>query len=66
MLVVPACFALILLLLYEALGTAREALIIFTGVPLALIGGVFAFLAKECLSPSRPPWASSRCPVSQS
>jgi len=45
-LVVPACFALILLLLYGALGTAREALIVFTGVPLALIGGVFALVAR--------------------
>jgi cobalt-zinc-cadmium resistance protein CzcA len=46
MLVVPACFALILLLLYGALGTAREALIVFTGVPLALIGGVLALVAR--------------------
>ncbi|MGN6124105.1 MAG: efflux RND transporter permease subunit [Sphingomonas oligoaromativorans] len=46
MLVVPACFALILLLLYGALGTAREALIVFTGVPFALIGGVCALLAR--------------------
>lgn len=46
MLVVPACFALILLLLYGALGTAREAVIVFTGVPLALIGGVLALVLR--------------------
>jgi cobalt-zinc-cadmium resistance protein CzcA len=46
MLVVPACFALILLLLYGALGTAREAMIVFTGVPLALIGGVLALILR--------------------
>ena len=46
MLVVPACFALILLLLYGALGTMRETLIVFTGVPLALIGGVLALVAR--------------------
>ena len=33
MLVVPACFALIILLLYGALGSMRDAAIVFTGVP---------------------------------
>src|SRR3546814_2078192 len=37
MLVVPACFALIILLLYGALGSMRDAAIVFTGVPLALV-----------------------------
>ncbi|HWU94833.1 MAG TPA: CusA/CzcA family heavy metal efflux RND transporter, partial [Sphingomonas sp.] len=37
MLVVPACFALILLLLYGALGSARDAGIVFTSIPLALV-----------------------------
>ncbi len=41
-LVVPACFALILLLLYGALGSVRDAAIVFTGVPLALVGGTLA------------------------
>jgi cobalt-zinc-cadmium resistance protein CzcA len=40
--VVPACFALIALLLYSAVGSWRRAAIVFTGVPLALIGGVAA------------------------
>jgi cobalt-zinc-cadmium resistance protein CzcA len=39
-LVIPACFVLILLLLYGALGSARDAALVFTGVPFALVGGV--------------------------
>lgn len=45
-LVVPACFALILLLLYGALGSARDAAIVFTGVPFALVGGVLALVLR--------------------
>jgi cobalt-zinc-cadmium resistance protein CzcA len=40
--VVPACFALILMLLFSALGSARDALLVFSAVPLALTGGVLA------------------------
>jgi len=40
--VVPACFALILILLFSALGSLREALLVFSAVPLALTGGVLA------------------------
>ena len=40
--VVPACFALILMLLFSALGSLREALLVFSAVPLALTGGVLA------------------------
>jgi heavy metal efflux system protein len=46
MLVVPACFALIILLLYGALRSVRDAAIVFTGVPLALVGGVLALFAR--------------------
>ncbi|HWK42811.1 MAG TPA: CusA/CzcA family heavy metal efflux RND transporter [Croceibacterium sp.] len=46
MLVVPACFALIILLLYWALGSVRDAVIVFTGVPLALVGGVAALALR--------------------
>ncbi len=45
-LVVPACFILILLLLYGALRSPRDAAIVFTGVPLALIGGVLALFLR--------------------
>ncbi len=40
--VVPAVFALIFLLLYLALGKVKPALAIFSAIPLALAGGVFA------------------------
>jgi cobalt-zinc-cadmium resistance protein CzcA len=40
--VVPACFALILILLFSALGSVRDALLVFSAVPLALTGGVLA------------------------
>lgn len=46
-LVVPACFLLILLLLYGALGTLRDALLVFSAVPLALTGGVAALWLRE-------------------
>jgi cobalt-zinc-cadmium resistance protein CzcA len=40
--VVPVCFFLIFLLLYSALGSARDALLVFSAVPLALTGGIAA------------------------
>lgn len=40
--VVPACLALIVVLLYSATGSWRAAAVVFTGVPLALIGGIAA------------------------
>jgi cobalt-zinc-cadmium resistance protein CzcA len=40
--IVPMCFALIFLLLLSALGSARDALLVFSAVPLALTGGVAA------------------------
>jgi cobalt-zinc-cadmium resistance protein CzcA len=42
MLVVPGCFFLIFLLLYGALGSVRDALLVFSAVPLALTGGIAA------------------------
>ena len=42
MIVVPVCFALIFLLLFSALGSARDAALVFSAVPLALTGGVAA------------------------
>ena len=41
-LVVPGCFLVILLLLYQTFGLWKDALLVFTGVPLALTGGVAA------------------------
>ena len=45
--VVPVALALIFGLLFMAFGSARDAAIIFTGVPLALTGGVFALLLRD-------------------
>lgn len=45
-LVVPVCFVLIMLLLYGALRSMRDAAIVFTGVPLALVGGALALLLR--------------------
>ncbi len=40
--VIPVCFLLILLLLFGTLNSLKDALLVFTGVPLALTGGVAA------------------------
>ncbi len=42
MIVVPICFTLIFFLLLGALGSWRDALLVFSAVPLALTGGIFA------------------------
>lgn len=47
MLVVPACFFLIFLLLYSALGSPRDALLVFSAVPLALTGGIVALWLRD-------------------
>ena len=47
MLVVPAGFALIFLLLFGALGSARDAALVFSAVPLALTGGVVALWLRD-------------------
>jgi len=40
--VVPACFALIFLLLYATFRSVRQSVLVFTGVPLGLTGGILA------------------------
>jgi len=42
MIVTPACFLLIFILLFQALGSTRDALLVFSAVPFALTGGVIA------------------------
>ena len=44
--VVPSCFVLIFLLLFGALRSARDALLVFSAIPLALTGGVFALCLR--------------------
>ena len=46
MLVVPVCFVAIFALLYLALGSVVSAAIVFSAVPMALAGGVFALLVR--------------------
>lgn len=45
--VVPATLALIFGLLFMAFGSARDALVVFAGVPLALTGGVAALALRD-------------------
>jgi len=44
--VVPATLALILAMLFWAFGSGRDALVVFSGVPLALTGGVLALALR--------------------
>jgi cobalt-zinc-cadmium resistance protein CzcA len=44
MIVVPACFFFIFLLLFAALNSVKQALLVFTGIPLAVVGGIFTLL----------------------
>ncbi len=42
MVLIPICFIIILFLLYTALRSIKLALLVFTGVPLAITGGILA------------------------
>lgn len=46
-LVVPACFLLIFLLLYATFNSAKYAMMVFSGVPLALTGGIVALWLRD-------------------
>ena len=46
-LVVPGCFFLIFLLLFSAFNSVKQALLVFTGVPLALTGGIVALWLRD-------------------
>lgn len=45
--VVPVCFFLIFLLLFSTFGNVKHALLVFTGVPLALTGGVVSLWLRD-------------------
>ncbi|HEV2573470.1 CusA/CzcA family heavy metal efflux RND transporter [Methylocella sp. CPCC 101449] len=47
MIVVPACFFLIFILLFSALRSVRDALLVFSAVPLALTGGIAALWLRD-------------------
>ena len=44
---VPITFAIVLLLLFMTFQSARQAVLIFTGIPLAISGGVFALTLRD-------------------
>lgn len=46
MIVVPLALFLIFVLLYTTFGSIRQVLLIYTGIPFAVIGGVFALLLR--------------------
>jgi heavy metal efflux system protein len=46
LLIVPACFFVIFLMLFTALGSIREALLVFSGVPLAISGGILTLYLR--------------------
>jgi cobalt-zinc-cadmium resistance protein CzcA len=46
-LVIPLCFGLIFCVLFSAFNAARYALLVFTGVPLALTGGVVSLWLRD-------------------
>jgi heavy metal efflux system protein len=46
-LVVPLCFFLIFLLLFSAFNSAKYAVLVFTGVPLALTGGIVSLWLRD-------------------
>ena len=45
--VVPVALLLILILLFSAFGSVKDALLIFTGVPMALTGGIIALWLRD-------------------
>jgi len=47
MVVVPLALVLIFTLLFVTFGTVRDALLVFTGIPLALTGGVFFLWVRD-------------------
>lgn len=47
MVVVPACFFLIFIMLFTALGSAKQALLVFSGVPLAISGGILTLALRD-------------------
>lgn len=47
MIVVPVCFFMIFLLLFSTFNSVKDALLVFTGVPLALTGGIAALWLRD-------------------
>ena len=45
--VVPAALAFIFVLIFIAFGSVRQALLVYSGVPLAITGGVFGLWLRD-------------------
>ncbi|MDF9832055.1 cobalt-zinc-cadmium resistance protein CzcA [Ereboglobus sp. PH5-5] len=45
--IVPAALAIIFVLIFIAFGSLRQALLVYTGIPLAVTGGVFALWLRD-------------------
>jgi len=46
MVVVPATFALIFLLLFTTFNSLKQAALVFTGIPFAISGGILALVLR--------------------
>jgi cobalt-zinc-cadmium resistance protein CzcA len=46
MIVVPLALLLIFILLFTTFGSVKQAFLIYTGIPFAIVGGVFALLIR--------------------
>jgi Cu/Ag efflux pump CusA len=62
--VVPVVLVMIFGLLFMAFGSGKDAAIVFSGVPLALTGGVVALWMRDIPCPFLQAWGSSRCRAS--
>lgn len=47
MIVVPACFFIIFMMLFTALGSVKQAMLVFSGVPLAISGGILTLFLRD-------------------
>ena len=63
MIVIPIALMLILLLLFFAFRSITYSLVVFSTVPLSLIGGILALCCADCRSAYRRVWASLLCLV---
>jgi Cu/Ag efflux pump CusA len=59
--VVPVALLLVLALLFMMFNNLKDGLLVFTGIPFALTGGVWRCGCGTFRCRSRRAWASSRC-----
>jgi cobalt-zinc-cadmium resistance protein CzcA len=61
MVVLPISLAMIFVVLYATLASARASLLILVNIPFALVGAWCRWRCRGPISLCQPPWASSRC-----